>query len=119
MTAAALRVADSLAQKKIDAEVINASTIKPLDLECLSRVFASGKPIYTIEEHVLQGGFGSAVLEAAAEMGERPAIVCLGVEDRYIQHGDHKHLLAEVGLDDESIAQRITNSFIKEVKNDG
>lgn len=119
MTAAALRVADSLAQKKIDAEVINASTIKPLDLECLSRVFASGKPIYTIEEHVLQGGFGSAVLEAAAEMGERPAIVRFGVEDRYIQHGDHKHLLAEVGLDDESIAQRITNSFIKEVKNDG
>ena len=43
----------------------------------------------------------------------------MGVEDRYIQHGDHKHLLAEVGLDDESIAQRIRITLKKEVQNHG
>lgn len=119
MTAAALRVAQALENDGVEAEVINASTIKPLDDECLSRVFASGKPVYTLEEHVLQGGFGSAVLETASEMGVQANITRFGVKDRYIQHGDHKHLLAEVGLDDESILQRIRNTLTKEVTKHG
>ncbi len=119
MTAAALRAAQMLAQVGIDAEVINASTIKPLDTACLSHVFASGKTVFTMEEHVLQGGFGSAVLEKASEMRAQANIICLGVEDRYIQHGDHKHLLEEVGLDDASIVQRIRNTMTKEVPNHG
>jgi len=104
MTAAALRVAEQLGAEGIQAEVINASTVKPLDLETLGRVFSSGKPVVCVEEHVLQGGFGSAVMEAASAMRVSPRISLLGVEDRFIQHGDHRHLLAEVGLDDESIA---------------
>ncbi len=119
MTAAALRVSDSLAKEGIEATIVNASTIKPLDMECLKRVFHTGSPIVTIEEHVLQGGFGSAVLEAAAEMGVRPSITMIGVGDRFIQHGDHKHLLAEVGLDDESIAKRIRTILKKEVSENG
>lgn len=119
MTAAALRVAEKLADEGVEAEVINASSIKPLDKACLLRSFALNRPVFTLEEHVLQGGFGSAVLEAAAEAGVQPSISCIGVEDRYIQHGDHKHLLAEVGLDDESIARRIRITLQKEVQNDG
>lgn len=119
MTAAALRVAEMLAEEQVEAQVINASTIKPLDMECLKQVFASGLPVYTLEEHVLQGGFGSAVLEAAEEVRAHPEITRMGVEDRYIQHGDHKHLLAEVGLDDESIACRIRKTLKKEEENNG
>lgn len=115
MTAAALRVAEELKSEGIEAEVINASTIKPLDAEVLKRVFDSGLPVVTLEEHVLQGGFGSAVLEAAASMNARPQITMLGVEDRFIQHGDHKHLLVEVGLDDASIASAVR----KAVENHG
>ena len=107
MTAAALRVADGLSQEGIEAEVINASTIKPLDSTCLKRIFALNIPVVTLEEHVLQCGFGSAVLEAAASMEQNPHIYTLGVEDRFIQHGDHRHLLNEVGLDDESIASAV------------
>lgn len=107
MTAAALRVADMLAQEGIDAEVVNASTVKPLDETCLSRVLGRGLPVFTLEEHVLQGGFGSAVLEWAAANGTSASILPLAVEDRFIQHGDHRHLLAEVYLDDESIANAI------------
>lgn len=107
MTAAALRAADELAKEGIQAEVVNASTIKPMDGECLRRVFAKDVPVVTLEEHVLQGGFGSAVLEWAAQNGVTTAISVMAVEDRFIQHGDHKHLLAEVGLDDESIIQNI------------
>lgn len=119
MTAAALRVADMIAADEISAEVLNASTIKPLDQECLSRIFASGKPVYTIEEHMLQAGFGSAVLEIASQNDINTKITCLGVEDRYIQHGDHSHLLAEVGLDDESIAERIRNTYKKDGPDNG
>ena len=111
MTAAALRVAQTLRQENVHVEVINASTVKPLDVECLKRVFAREVPVFTLEEHVLQGGFGSAVLEAAAQMGVSPAICCIGVEDRYIQHGDHKHLLAETMLDDDGIAMRIRQTM--------
>ncbi len=113
MTAAALRVADALRNEGIDAQVINASTIKPLDMDRLAEVLASGKHVFTLEEHMLQAGFGSAVLEAAEEMGVSPGITRLGVEDRYIQHGDHKHLLCEVGLDDESILRRIRTTLQK------
>ena len=119
MTAAALRVAEMLAEEQVEAQVINASTIKPLDMECLKQVFGSGLPVYTVEEHVLQGGFGSAVLEAAEELGVHADMIRIGVGDRYIQHGDHKHLLAEVGLDDESIACRIRKTWKKEEENNG
>lgn len=117
MTAAALRVAESLAERGIEAEVVNASTIKPLDLGCLKRVFAAGKTIFTLEEHVLQAGFGSAVLEAAACMDAHPHIVLLAVEDRFVQHGDHKHLLEEVGLDDDSILKTVLHTLQKKAGN--
>lgn len=113
MTAAALRVAARLAEAGIEAEVVNASTIKPLDHECLNRVFAKGKAVFTMEEHVVQGGFGSAVLEEASAAGAACPITTIGVEDRFIQHGDHKHLLAEVGLDDDSLLITIQKTLQK------
>lgn len=107
MTAAALRAADELAKDGIEMEVINASSIKPLDRECLKSVFERNLPVVTLEEHVLEGGFGSSVLECAAEMDASVSVTVMAVEDRFIQHGDHKSLLKEVGLDDESIQQTI------------
>lgn len=105
MTAAALRVADRLEKEGITVSVVNASTIKPLDSNVLSSI--SGSKIFTLEEHVLSGGFGSAVLEWYALHNVCADIVTLGVEDRFVQHGDHKHLLMEVGLDDENIYQTV------------
>ena len=112
MTAAALRVADSL--DEINLQVVNASSIKPLDEDCLNRVFASGLPVFTLEEHVLQGGFGSAVLEYAAVSGKTPRLLPLAVPDRFVQHGDHAHLLKDVGLDDAAIASRILAALKEE-----
>lgn len=107
MTSAALRVADALAQQGLELRVINASTIKPLDQNCLDGLFRDQVPIFTLEEHVLQGGFGSAVLEYAALHGVQADIHPMGVPDRFIQHGDHAHLLKDVGMDDDTIAQTI------------
>ena len=119
MTAAALRVADGLSQEGVDLEVVNASTIKPLDDECLRRVFSSGLPVFTIEEHVMMGGFGSAVLEWAAAHAVGSRVIPLAIEDRFIQHGDHKHLLEEVGLDDAGIASAVRKHLKESVANNG
>lgn len=107
MAPAALRAADRLAEQGYQLSVVNASTIKPLDAECLGLLFACGKPVFTVEEHVLSGGFGSAVLEYAAVSGCRSRIRPLAIGDMFVQHGDHKHLLQDVGLDDDSIVRRM------------
>lgn len=114
MTAASLRVAEMLTAKGVDVEVVNASSIKPLDTVTLERVFERHRLIFTLEEHVLQGGFGSAVLEWAALNHRQNQVIPLAVEDRFIQHGDHKHLLEEVQLDDASIASIVLNACQKE-----
>lgn len=107
MTAAALRVAELLEGEGIHAAVINASTVKPLDTACLDQVLASGLPILTLEEHVMLCGFGAAVLEHAAVTGVQACVRPLAVGDMFVQHGDHKHLLEDVALDDGSIAQAV------------
>jgi len=79
MTAAAMQVALMLEDHGVSVRVINASTIKPLDVDCLTRLYAEDKPIITIEEHMIAGGFGSAVLEHAATCGANVRIVPIGV----------------------------------------
>ena len=111
MTAAALRVADALDQDGISIEVINASTVKPLDETALRRVCSYGVSVFTIEEHVLMGGFGSAVLEWISQNSPECRIVPIAVRDAFIQHGDHKHLLEETGLDDMSIISVIRKNL--------
>lgn len=113
MTAAALRVADRLEEEGIRLTVVNASTVKPLDGACLDALFARRIPILTMEEHVAMGGFGSSVLEYAAATGVSAQIRTLAVGDCFVQHGDHAHLLKDVGLDDESVAQAVRNTVRK------
>ena len=63
---------------------------------------------------MLEGGFGSAVLEYAALHDTDARIVPMGVADCFVQHGDHQHLLEDVGLDDTSLAKRILSVLTKE-----
>ena len=114
MVATALRVAEALAQDGISLTVVNASTVKPLDMECLRRVFEMERPIFTLEEHVRMAGFGSSVLEAASEMGFQPWVKLLAVDDYFVPHGDHAHLLRDTGLDDESVIRTIRTELNRE-----
>ena len=114
MVSTALRTADALAQDGVSLTVVNASTVKPLDAECLRRVFEMDRPIFTVEEHVRMAGFGSAVLEAASEMGFRPSVKLLAVDDCFVPHGDHAHLLRDTGLDDESVIRAISTELNRE-----
>ena len=107
MVSAALNVAQKLKDEGISVEVVNASTVKPLDGLCLSRLIEKQKPVITMEEHVMEGGFGSSVLEYNAMHGNRLRVHLIGVENRFIPQGDHRSLLVETGLDEVSLIARI------------
>ncbi len=103
MTQLALKAADILAERGIDAEVVNVRFVKPLDEECLRRV-AQKKLVVTIEENVLAGGFGSAAAEFFADANLRVPLLRFGVPDKFIEHGAKGELLELCGLTAENIA---------------
>lgn len=101
-----VKAARTLRGEGLDLTVINARFVKPLDTETILRVVEECPFVICVEEGALMGGFGSAVLEAAAEAGVNAAHVRrLGVPDRFIEHADRGELLAELGLDHDGIAR--------------
>ena len=95
-----LQAADRLAEESLNFGVINARFVKPLDRAAILRAVAKCPVVVTVEEGVLMGGFGSAVLEAASEAGlDTSGIRRLGIPDRFIEHGSRSELLADLGLD--------------------
>ncbi|MDQ0975984.1 1-deoxy-D-xylulose-5-phosphate synthase [Neobacillus niacini] len=105
----ALEAAETLEKQGISVKVINARFIKPLDEKMLNELFLNNIPILTIEEAVLQGGFGSFVLEHAHEKGYyHQAIDRMGIPDQFIEHGDVESLLEEIGMTTAEVVKRIT-----------
>ena len=80
---------------------------KPLDEALLHEVFSNYHHVMTVEDGCLQGGFGSAILEFAADHGYAVPIRRLGIPDRVVEHGDQEELHRECGFDPEGIAQAI------------
>jgi 1-deoxy-D-xylulose-5-phosphate synthase len=108
----AMLAAQQLENEGVDVEVIDARFCKPLDAEMLARVLRSGHAVLTLEDHALQNGFGSAVLEyAAAHNLPTENITRLGMPDRLIAHATRKEQLAEVGLDAIGIARSIRDAI--------
>jgi len=110
----ALKIADLLADE-LSVRVINARTIKPLDEKMLNALYAEGIPLVTLEEAVLKGGFGSAVLEHANEQEAFPRVKRFGIPDWYIEHGGVNELLEEIGLLPGQIAEEV-RAFVNQGK---
>ena len=115
MVQSALQAADKLAEQGISAGVVNMRFAKPLDEELLLEHAAQYGKIVTLEEGVLQGGVGSAVLETlnAAKMLQKCQVLTLGIPDEFVLHGDKKLLFKDLGLDVETIADKIA-ALVKE-----
>ncbi len=97
---AALAAAEELAGEGVQIGVIDARFCKPIDGQMLSRILRPDHPVVTVEDHALQNGFGTAVLEFAANRGlPMQWITRLGIPDRLVSHATRKEQLAEVGLD--------------------
>ena len=106
----ALLAAEQLADEGIEVAVVNARFAKPIDLEMVTTACEASGPIITVEEHCVAGGFGSCVLEAAAELGlAARSITLLGMpRDKFIEHGSRAAQLAQCGLDAKGIAQTVS-----------
>jgi len=100
---AALEAADQL-----NASVCDMRFVKPLDTELLLEMYNSHELIVTLEENAVMGGAGSSVGEWLAEQGLATELLLLGLPDTCIEHGKREALLAQSGLDANSIVQRIT-----------
>jgi 1-deoxy-D-xylulose-5-phosphate synthase len=107
-----VRAAETLRQQGISVGVINARFVKPLDRETLTRALDHARLVVTVEEGTLEGGFGSAVLEAANAAG-LPAtnVVRLGIPDRFIEHAERAELLADLGLDAAGICRAVRRTM--------
>ncbi|MEN6458870.1 MAG: 1-deoxy-D-xylulose-5-phosphate synthase [Thermoguttaceae bacterium] len=103
---ACLAAARRLAEQDLDFGVINARFVKPLDTATMLRAVRECPLVVTVEEGVLMGGFGSAILEAASDAGlDASHVHRLGVPDHFIEHGGRNELLADLGLDAAGIAR--------------
>jgi 1-deoxy-D-xylulose-5-phosphate synthase len=101
----AMTAAEALACEGLQVEVIDARFCKPLDEAMLSKVLRPGHPVLTIEDHSLQNGFGTAILEhAVGHALPTRWITRLGMPDRLVAHATRPQQLAEVGLDPVGIA---------------
>ena len=107
MVDTALDAARMLRGQGIEVEVINASTVKPLDEDCLARLARENKRLFTLEEHMLDGGFGSSVLEYSAMHSNKLSVYPIAVHEQIIPHGDHQTILRQTGLDTDSVVKTI------------
>lgn len=113
MVEACRAATELLALQGIQAGLVNARFIKPLDEEMIGRLAREVGTIVTVEDNILAGGFGSAVLEYVNEQQlEGVRVLRLGFPDKFIEHGTRNQLLKKYGLTAEGIATEVS-SFVK------
>lgn len=105
---AAAAIARAEAEKGCSLAHYDLRFLKPLDEAMLHEVGAHFQHVLTIEDGVLMGGMGSAVLEFMADNGYKPNVKRLGIADAFVQHGSVKELRALCGIDENAIYQAIT-----------
>jgi 1-deoxy-D-xylulose-5-phosphate synthase len=99
------------AAERLDATVANMRFVKPLDAALVARLAQSHDAIVTVEEGCVQGGAGSAVMEALHAAGLATPVLALGLPDEFIEHGDPAQLLSLCGLDAAGIEQAVLKRF--------
>jgi 1-deoxy-D-xylulose-5-phosphate synthase len=99
------------AAEALDATVVNMRWAKPLDVGLLERVARTHQALVTVEEGALMGGAGSAVLEALQAAELQLPVLRLGLEDRFIEHGDPAKLMTLQGLDAAGIEASVRLRF--------
>lgn len=107
----ALSAANMLKEKGLDVAVYNMHTIKPIDKDGLDEIFAKYKVLFTVEEHNVLGGMGSAIAEYKATKLNTPRQVFIGFQDAFCNAGSQRYVWEQAGLTDEKIAERIISEL--------
>jgi 1-deoxy-D-xylulose-5-phosphate synthase len=110
MVEAALKASDILLATGVSAAVMNPRFVKPLDRELIVNLARSIGKLLIIEEGVLAGGFGSAILELLGDEGlTNVKVVRMGIPDEFVDHGTREELLSDYGLTPEGIVMAAYN----------
>ncbi len=113
-----VKAAELLRKEGLELAVINARFVKPLDKQTLLRAVDQLPLVVTVEEGTLEGGFGSALLEAANSAGlDTRHIIRLGLPDRFIEHGERGELLPDLGLDVSGICNTVRRALSRAGEN--
>jgi 1-deoxy-D-xylulose-5-phosphate synthase len=102
----AMQAAQLLSEHGIDCTVFNARFIKPLDPQIIGLAQKIGR-VVTLEEGTINGGFGSAVLEALAAHEVLVPVTRIGIPDAFVTHATRSELLKDLGLTGAGIAERV------------
>ena len=101
-------ICDLLKEKKLSASLISMHTIKPFDTALVNTLLATKKPLFTVEEHSLIGGLGSAVAEIIAESKYHPLFRRFGLADKFSHYvGSHNFIREKYGLTAKNISKNI------------
>ena len=111
-----MEVASSLDKKGISIEVVNCRFIKPMDYKYLKTIISRTiAKVITVEEGVIQGGFGEGVSSFLLENGYQGELSRLGLPDSFVQHGSRAQILNQLSLDESGMKDRVVK-FFNEVK---
>ncbi|MBQ7972698.1 MAG: 1-deoxy-D-xylulose-5-phosphate synthase [Lachnospiraceae bacterium] len=114
MVKIAEEVRDSLKEKGLSCSLINARFVKPIDEEAVREAMKNHSLIVTMEENVASGGFGEKVRDYADTLDNNVKLLTVAIPDAYVEHGNVDILRKELGIDAESI----TDKIIKEWKDE-
>ena len=106
-----LSAAKMLNEQGVNVAVYNMHTIKPIDKEGLDKIFQNYKTIFTVEEHNVLGGMGSAVAEYKAAKSNAPRQVFIGFQDAFCNAGSQRYVWEQAGLTDVKIAEKIASEI--------
>jgi 1-deoxy-D-xylulose-5-phosphate synthase len=107
--APAVKAAEILKTQSVSATMVNCRFVKPLDATLIMELVREIPYILTVEENVLQGGFGTAVLECLADGGiQAKRVMRLGIPDTFVEHGSQRVLRAKYGIDASGIAKAVS-----------
>jgi 1-deoxy-D-xylulose-5-phosphate synthase len=110
----AMQVAEILSEHGVEATVINARFVKPLDTELICPLAQTIGRVVTLEEGCLMGGFGSAVAEALLDADVVVPLKRIGVPDVLVEHAEPNQSKAELGLTSPQIAETVLKAFFKQ-----
>ncbi|CAD7781859.1 1-deoxy-D-xylulose-5-phosphate synthase [Candidatus Methanoperedenaceae archaeon GB37] len=111
----ALQAIEQLQEEGFYPALVNARFVKPLDKTLLREKAPEFRAIVTIEENVLMGGFGSAVMELLRDLNINIPVYRVGLPDQFIEHGGQNILRGKYGLDKEGIYEHVKKVFLKYV----
>lgn len=107
MVKVALEVRKKLIEKGYSCSLTNARFVKPIDEEAVKEACADHSLLVTMEENVASGGFGEKVRAYVDSLHTGTEVMCVTIPDEYVEHGNVELLKREVGIDADSIVERI------------